>query len=132
MVSEVTAQDGLVPVLATLPGDQLRIAFRWLGLVRMIVGRPPDLIGDLVVLHAQLIEVARAMQGPKPDPFLVVSLRYGLHDGNPMTLPDVAVRLRYTRERIRQVEKEVLRRFHYPRYWQSLHSGFYVESGDLY
>ena len=131
-MTETILADDLSPVLATLPGDQLRIACRWLGLVRMIVGRPPDLIGDLVVLHAQLIEVARAMPRPGPDPFLVVSLRYGLRDGNPMTLGDVAVRLRYTRDRIRQVENEVLRRLHYPRYWQSLRSGFYVESGDLY
>lgn len=131
-MTEIVLADDLSPVLATLPGEQLRIAFRWLGLVRMIVGRPPDLIGDLVVLRAQLIEVARAMPRPEPDPFWLVSLRYGLRDGNPMTLPDVAMRLRYTRERIRQVENEVLRRMHYPPYWQSLHSGFYVESGDLY
>lgn len=131
-MTETILADDLSPVLATLPGDQLRVAFRWLGLVRMIVGRPPDLIGDLVVLHAQLIEVARAMPRPKPDPFLLVSLRYGLGGSSPMTLGDVAVRLRYTRERIRQVENEVLRRMHYPPYWQSIHSGFYVEPGDLY
>jgi DNA-directed RNA polymerase sigma subunit (sigma70/sigma32) len=67
-----------------------------------------------------------------PDPFLVISLRHGLGGSSPMALGDVAVRLRYTRERIRQVENEVLRRLHYPRYWQSLRSGFYLASGDLY
>jgi hypothetical protein len=41
-MTETILADDLSPVLATLPGDQLRIAIRWLGLVRMIVGRPPS------------------------------------------------------------------------------------------
>lgn len=131
-MSEVTVGDGLVPMLSTLPGDELRIACSWLGLVRTIVGRPPDVIGDLVLLRAQLIEVAQAMSQPEPDPLLVVTLRYGLRDGRRMPLGEVAMRLGYSRERVKQVENEVLRRLHYPRYWQSLRTGFYIESGDLY
>jgi hypothetical protein len=38
-------RDGPVPALATLPRDQLRIAIRWLGLVKAVTGQPPDLIG---------------------------------------------------------------------------------------
>jgi hypothetical protein len=45
IVSEVMVRDRPVPVLATLPRDQLRIAIRWLGLVKAVTGQPPDLIG---------------------------------------------------------------------------------------
>jgi len=38
----------------------------------------------------------------------IVELRYGLRDGHPLTLQDVAERFGLTRERIRQIEKEAL------------------------
>lgn len=39
---------------------------------------------------------------------MIITLRYGLHDGRQHTLQEVADRLGYTRERIRQLEKEAL------------------------
>jgi RNA polymerase primary sigma factor len=38
----------------------------------------------------------------------VLRLRYGLYDGQPMTLGDIGKRLRITRERVRQIEKIAL------------------------
>jgi len=38
----------------------------------------------------------------------IMELRYGLRDGHPLTLQDVAERFGLTRERIRQIEKEAL------------------------
>ena len=100
----------------------------WLALVQRIFGMPPDSIGDLVLLRAQLNEVAQAMPAHAPNPQLVVSLRYGLDGGKPMTVQETAATLGYTRERVRQVEKEVLRRLRHPRYWRPLQAGFYVDS----
>jgi RNA polymerase primary sigma factor len=40
----------------------------------------------------------------------VLRLRYGLYDGQPMTLGDIGKRLRITRERVRQIEKIALRK----------------------
>jgi RNA polymerase primary sigma factor len=42
----------------------------------------------------------------------VLRLRYGLYDGQPMTLGDIGKRLRITRERVRQIEKIALRKLH--------------------
>jgi DNA-directed RNA polymerase sigma subunit (sigma70/sigma32) len=43
-----------------------------------------------------------------------VELRYGLRDGQPLTLQDVAERFGLTRERIRQIEKEALAKLRKP------------------
>ena len=40
----------------------------------------------------------------------VLRLRYGLYDGQPMTLGDIGKKLRITRERVRQIEKTALRK----------------------
>jgi RNA polymerase primary sigma factor len=40
----------------------------------------------------------------------VLRLRYGLYDGQPMTLGDIGKKLRITRERVRQIEKVALRK----------------------
>ncbi len=44
----------------------------------------------------------------------IVELRYGLRDGQPLTLQDVAERFGLTRERIRQIEKEALAKLRRP------------------
>lgn len=44
----------------------------------------------------------------------IVELRYGLRDGRPLTLQDVADRFGLTRERIRQIEKEALEKLRRP------------------
>jgi RNA polymerase sigma factor (sigma-70 family) len=38
----------------------------------------------------------------------IVAMRYGLHDGRPRTLQEIAAHLGLTRERVRQLEKEAL------------------------
>jgi RNA polymerase sigma factor (sigma-70 family) len=40
----------------------------------------------------------------------VLRLRYGLYDGQPMTLGDIGKKLKITRERVRQIEKIALRK----------------------
>ncbi|MBI2898910.1 MAG: sigma-70 family RNA polymerase sigma factor [Planctomycetes bacterium] len=42
----------------------------------------------------------------------VLRYRYGLYDGQPMTLGDIGKKLRITRERVRQIEKLALTRLH--------------------
>ncbi len=44
----------------------------------------------------------------------IMELRYGLRDGHPLTLQDVAERFGLTRERIRQIEKEALAKLRRP------------------
>ena len=40
----------------------------------------------------------------------ILRLRYGLDDGKPMTLKEIGRKLKITRERVRQIEKEALRK----------------------
>ena len=40
----------------------------------------------------------------------VLRHRYGLYDGQPMTLGDIGKRLKITRERVRQIEKIALKK----------------------
>ncbi len=42
----------------------------------------------------------------------ILKLRYGLEDGKPLTLREIGERLGITRERVRQVEKQALRKLH--------------------
>ncbi|MBI2931171.1 MAG: sigma-70 family RNA polymerase sigma factor [Planctomycetes bacterium] len=42
----------------------------------------------------------------------VLRLRYGLYDGQPMTLGDIGKKLKITRERVRQIEKIALRKLY--------------------
>jgi len=44
----------------------------------------------------------------------IMELRYGLRDGHPLTLQDVAERFGLTRERIRQIEKEAIDKLRHP------------------
>lgn len=43
----------------------------------------------------------------------IIKLRYGLIDGKPKTLEEIGARLRISRERVRQIEKEVIKKLHY-------------------
>jgi RNA polymerase primary sigma factor len=54
--------------------------------------------------------MARALGALRPRERAVVELRYGLGVGEPMTLLEVASRLGLSRERIRQIQAEALRR----------------------
>jgi RNA polymerase primary sigma factor len=44
----------------------------------------------------------------------VITLRFGLLDGNPLTLEEVGLRFQVTRERIRQIEEKALRKMRHP------------------
>lgn len=59
-------------------------------------------------------EIRRALSGLTARESRIVELRYGLRDGQPLTLQDVAERFGLTRERIRQIEKEALAKLRRP------------------
>jgi RNA polymerase primary sigma factor/RNA polymerase nonessential primary-like sigma factor len=77
-----------------------------------------DLIPDTEVLRAPEVaeyralaeELREAVDTLAPREALILSLRYGLHDGRPRTLHEVAEHVGLTRERVRQLEKESLAR----------------------
>ncbi|MBN1991520.1 MAG: sigma-70 family RNA polymerase sigma factor [Anaerolineae bacterium] len=59
-------------------------------------------------------EIRQALSGLTARESRIVELRYGLRDGQPLTLQDVAERFGLTRERIRQIEKEALAKLRRP------------------
>ncbi|GAA3768648.1 RNA polymerase sigma factor RpoD/SigA [Streptomyces phyllanthi] len=81
-----------------------------------------DLIADTDVLqapevaeHRALAEELREAVGTlAPRDAMILSLRYGLHDGQGRTLQEVAHQVGLTRERVRQLEKECLARLRAP------------------
>jgi RNA polymerase sigma factor (sigma-70 family) len=84
--------------------------------------RVADLIEDTDMLGAQdivefsaLAEQLRAVVDTLPPrDAMIITLRYGLHNGKPYTLQEIAERLGLTRERIRQLEKEALAQLRNP------------------
>lgn len=68
---------------------------------------------DSVLLEG---EIRQALAGLTARESRIVELRYGLRDGQPLTLQDVAERFGLTRERIRQIEKEALAKLRKPDY----------------
>ncbi|MEU7301466.1 sigma-70 family RNA polymerase sigma factor [Streptomyces sp. NPDC007206] len=83
-------------------------------------------VGDLIpatdVLQAPQVAEYRALAEELRDALgvlapreaMILSLRYGLHDGHPRTLQQVAERVGLTRERVRQLEKHSLTRLREP------------------
>ncbi|GAA3494964.1 sigma-70 family RNA polymerase sigma factor [Streptomyces prasinosporus] len=75
-----------------------------------------DLIPDTEVLQAPEVaefqalaeELRGAIDTLAPRDALILSLRYGLHDGRTRTLQEVAKQVGLTRERVRQLEKQSL------------------------
>ena len=67
-------------------------------------------------------EIRKALAGLTARESRIVELRYGLRDGHPLTLQDVAERFGLTRERIRQIEKEALAKLRRPDHAGSLSS----------
>jgi RNA polymerase sigma factor (sigma-70 family) len=83
-------------------------------------------VGDLIpatdVLRAPQVAEYRALAEELRDALgvlapreaMILSLRYGLHDGHPRTLQQVAGQVKLTRERVRQLEKQSLARLRAP------------------
>lgn len=67
-------------------------------------------------------EIQRALSALTARESRIVELRYGLRDGQPLTLQDVAERFGLTRERIRQIEKEALAKLRRPTHAHRLKS----------
>lgn len=59
-------------------------------------------------------ELRDALGTPAPRDSVILSLRYGLHDGQPRTLQQVADQVGLSRERVRRLEKESLGRLRAP------------------
>jgi RNA polymerase primary sigma factor len=59
-------------------------------------------------------EMREAMRSLTPREERILQLRYGLKDGQAHTLEEVGERMGYTRERIRQIEREALRKLRHP------------------
>lgn len=81
-----------------------------------------DLIPDSEILQAPEVAEFHALAGQLREAIgtlpcresMILSLRYGLHDGRPHTLQEVAKRVGLTRERVRQLEKQALARLRAP------------------
>ena len=63
------------------------------------------------LLKEQLADVLKTLT---PREEKVLSLRFGLDDGNPKTLEEVGKEFNVTRERIRQIEAKALRKLRHP------------------
>ena len=63
------------------------------------------------LLKEQLADVLKTLT---PREEKVLSLRFGLADGNPKTLEEVGKEFNVTRERIRQIEAKALRKLRHP------------------
>ncbi len=66
---------------------------------------------SMALMREQLSEVLKTLT---PREARVLSLRYGLDDGNPKTLEEVGKEFDVTRERIRQIEAKALRKLRHP------------------
>ena len=66
---------------------------------------------SFVFLHEQLMDVLKTLT---PREQQVLSLRFGLYDGEARTLEEVGRKFHVTRERIRQIEDKALRKLRHP------------------
>ncbi|SHG63030.1 RNA polymerase primary sigma factor/RNA polymerase nonessential primary-like sigma factor [Streptoalloteichus hindustanus] len=116
-VEEVAEASGLTPERV----EELRRVARHAISLDTPVGddgdtRVSDLIEDTEVLQAaDVVEfqaLARALRALidtlPPREAMILSLRYGLHNGRPWTLQEVGEHVGLTRERVRQLEKQAL------------------------
>ncbi|MEG3439570.1 RNA polymerase sigma factor, RpoD/SigA family [Pannus brasiliensis CCIBt3594] len=63
---------------------------------------------DFTTLSSLQIDLEKLMADLTPQQREVLSLRFGLVDGQPLTLAKIGVRLNISRERVRQIEREAL------------------------
>jgi RNA polymerase sigma factor (sigma-70 family) len=115
---EIAAEAGVAPGRVT----ELRRHVRATLSLETPVGADADAqIGDLIVdpqsgeqatelLESQALrqELRGVVDTLSPAAALIMTLRYGLHDGRPRTTAEVADQLGVTRERVRQLEKQSL------------------------
>jgi RNA polymerase sigma factor RpoD-like protein len=66
---------------------------------------------EFELMRQQLADVLDSLE---PREAAVVRLRYGLADGNPHTLDDIAKKFSLSRERIRQIERETMAKLRHP------------------
>ncbi|MFC4050189.1 RNA polymerase sigma factor RpoD/SigA [Actinomadura syzygii] len=97
-----------------------------------VIGRDDDTrVGDLIadpaaagpdlVEFQQLAAEVRAMVDRLPPrEAVILTLRYGLNDGRPHTLQDIADHIGLTRERVRQLEQQALAQLRDPRHGEAL------------
>merc|ERR1711988_1801550 len=64
--------------------------------------------------NSQRQELRRAMRSLTEREAQIVEMRFGLADGNPMTLEDIGKKFNVTRERIRQIEARALSKMRMP------------------
>jgi len=72
--------------------------------------KPTEAI-EFELMRRQLADVLDSLE---PREAAVVRLRYGLADGNPHTLDDIARKFGLSRERIRQIERETMAKLRHP------------------
>src|SRR6266536_1388415 len=70
--------------------------------------------GELVDRQLMADQLRRALADLTPREAVIMSMRFGLHDGNPHTLDEIGKHLGLTRERIRQLEKQSLSKLRHP------------------
>ncbi|MGE5290721.1 MAG: RNA polymerase sigma factor [Micromonosporaceae bacterium] len=70
--------------------------------------------GDLVDRQLMADQLRRALADLTPREAIIMSMRFGLYDGNPHTLDEIGKHLGLTRERIRQLEKQSLSKLRHP------------------
>ncbi len=66
--------------------------------------------GDAVFSNSENKMLQRLLEQIDPREAEILRLRYGLDEGEPMTLKDIGKKVGLTRERVRQIEHEALRR----------------------
>lgn len=68
---------------------------------------PPD---EIVLNQAELNKIRELLEGIDEREREILRLRFGLDTGEPMTLKEIGLRMNLTRERVRQVQNEALRK----------------------
>src|SRR5580698_996151 len=70
--------------------------------------------GELVDRQIMADQLRHALDALTPREATIMSMRFGLYDGNPHTLDEIGRALGLTRERIRQLEKQSLSKLRHP------------------
>jgi RNA polymerase primary sigma factor len=76
--------------------------------------------GELVDRQLMADQLRHALDALTPREATIMSMRFGLYDGNPHTLDEIGKALGLTRERIRQLEKQSLSKLRHPSRAQQL------------